>query len=77
MTHTSKSAVAEMMRVSWRAVSSIITRVVNDARAAKDPFDGLARIGIDEISYRAGPQVLDRGRRPRQRATGVGRGRPR
>ena len=32
MTHTSKSAVAEVMRVSWRAVGSIITRVVNDAR---------------------------------------------
>jgi transposase len=58
VTHTSKSAVAEVMRVAWRSVGSIITRVVADARAAKDPFEGLARIGIDEISYRKGHKYL-------------------
>ncbi len=58
VTHTSKSAVAEVMRVSWRSVGSIITRVVDDARAAKDPFEGLVRIGIDEISYRRGHKYL-------------------
>jgi transposase len=58
VTHTSKSAVAELMRVSWRSVGSIITRVVADGRAAKDPFDGLVRIGIDEISYRRGHKYL-------------------
>lgn len=58
VTHTSKSAVAELMRVAWRSVGSIITRVVADARAAKDPFEGLVRIGIDEISYRRGHQYL-------------------
>ena len=58
MTHTSKSAVAEVMRVSWRSVGAIITRVVADARAAKDPFEGLVRIGIDEISYRRGHKYL-------------------
>jgi transposase len=51
-THTSKSAVVELMRVAWRTVGAIITRVVADARAAHDPFDGLVRIGIDEISYK-------------------------
>jgi len=54
VTHTSKSAVGELLRVAWRTVGSIITRVVDDARAAHDPFDGLRRIGIDEISYRRG-----------------------
>ena len=45
VTHTSKSAVGELCRVAWRTVGSIITRVVDDARAGKDPFDGLRRIG--------------------------------
>ena len=30
----------------------------SDARAAKDPFEGLVRIGIDEISYRRGHKYL-------------------
>ena len=58
VTHTSKSAVAQLLRVAWRTVGSIITRVVTDARAATDPFDGLRRIGIDEISYRKGHKYL-------------------
>jgi len=58
VTHTSKSAVGELLRVAWRTVGSIITRVVDDARAAHDPFDGLRRIGIDEISYRKGHKYL-------------------
>jgi transposase len=39
-------------------VGAIITRVVADARAAVDPFDGLRRIGIDEISYKRGYKFL-------------------
>ena len=58
VTHTAKSTVSELMRVAWRTVGSIITRVVADARAAHDPFDGLRRIGIDEISYRRGHKYL-------------------
>jgi transposase len=42
------------MRVAWRTVGAIITRVVADGRATHDPFDGLTRIGIDEISYKRG-----------------------
>jgi transposase len=57
-THTSKSAVTELMRVAWRSVGTIITRVVADGRAARDPFEGLTRIGIDEISYRRGHEYL-------------------
>jgi len=57
-THTSKTAVVELMRVAWRTVGAIIGRVVADGRAAHDPFDGLVRIGIDEISYRRGQRYL-------------------
>ena len=52
VTHTPKSAVCELMRVAWRTVGSVISRVVADGRAADNPFDGLRRIGIDEISYK-------------------------
>lgn len=58
VTHTSKSAVVELMRVAWRTVGAIAGRVVGDARRARDPFDGLVRIGIDEISYRRGHKYL-------------------
>lgn len=50
--HTSKTAVVELMRIAWRTVGSIASRVVAEARAQHDPFDGLTRIGIDEISYK-------------------------
>jgi transposase len=58
VTHTPKSAVSELMRVAWRTVGSIVARVVADGRAAHDPFDGLTRIGIDEISYKRGHRYL-------------------
>jgi transposase len=57
-THTSKSAVGALMRIAWRTVGAIITRVVADGRAAADPFAGLRRIGIDEISYKRGHRYL-------------------
>lgn len=57
-THCSKSAVREVMRVAWRTVGSIVTRVVADARAGMDPFENLTRIGIDEISYKKGHKYL-------------------
>ena len=58
VTHSPKSTVAELMRVAWRSVGSIIARVVADGRAACDPFSGLTRIGIDEISYKRGHRYL-------------------
>ncbi|MGH3732155.1 MAG: ISL3 family transposase [Acidimicrobiales bacterium] len=58
VTHSPKSTVAALMRVAWRTVGSIIERVVTDARAAHDPFDGLRRIGVDEISYKRGHRYL-------------------
>lgn len=57
-THTSKTAVTELMRVAWRTVGAIIARVIADGQAARDPLDGLRRIGIDEISYRRGYKFL-------------------
>jgi len=58
VTHAPKSTVAELMRIAWRSVGAIIARVVADGRAAHDPFDGLTRIGIDEISYKRGQNYL-------------------
>jgi transposase len=55
---TSKSAVTDLMRVAWRTVGSIITRVIDDATALADPLDGLVRIGIDEISYKRGHKYM-------------------
>jgi transposase len=51
-THTSKSAVTELMRIAWRTVGAIIARVWADADAPGDRLDGVTRIGIDEISYK-------------------------
>ncbi len=56
--HTSKSAVGALTRVARRTVGAIIRRVVADGRAVRDPLAGLARIGIDEISYRRGQRYL-------------------
>jgi transposase len=56
--HTSKTAVVEVVRIAWATVGTIVSRVVDDARAAVDPFDGLRRIGIDEISYKRGHRYL-------------------
>ena len=55
---TSKSAVMELLRVAWRTVGSIVTRVNADIDAAIDRLEGLRRIGIDEISYKRGHRYL-------------------
>lgn len=60
---TSKSAVVELMRIGWRSVGAIVSRVHDRSRAAalaqgRDDLDGLHRIGIDEISYRRGQLYL-------------------
>jgi transposase len=52
---TSKSAVCELMRTSWRIVGSICERVLHDGQERfGDRLHGLSRIGIDEISFRRG-----------------------
>jgi len=57
-TQCSKTAVTELMRVSWRSVGNIIARVCADIDARVDRLSGLTRIGIDEISYRKGQKFL-------------------
>jgi len=47
---TSKSATCQLLRVAWRTIGSIITRVNDDVAATVDRLTGLRRIGIDEIS---------------------------
>jgi transposase len=56
--NTSKSAVAELMRVAWRTVGGICERVCAEARREVDLLSGLRRIGIDEISHRKGQRYL-------------------
>jgi transposase len=54
----SKTAVTQLMRIAWRTVGAIVTRVAADAMAGTDRFAGLRRIGIDEISYKRGHRYL-------------------
>ncbi len=56
--NTSKSAVAELMRVSWRSVGRVCERVSVEAGCDLDLLAGLRRIGIDEISHRKGQRYL-------------------
>ena len=46
------------MRIAWRTVGAIITRVWADIEPLQDRFAGLRRIGIDEISYKRGHKYL-------------------
>lgn len=55
---SSKSAVAELMRVSWRTVGAIVARVNDVIEAKVDRLAGIRRIGIDEISYKRGHKYL-------------------
>ncbi|MGH8892881.1 MAG: ISL3 family transposase [Actinomycetes bacterium] len=55
---TSKTAVGQLMRVAWRTVGAIVTRVAADAFAGVDRFAGLRRIGVDEIAYKRGYRYL-------------------
>jgi len=63
--NTSKTAVAELMRIAWRTVGWICARVTAEATAARDLLGGLRRIGIDEISVRKGQRSASRRQRNR------------
>lgn len=54
----SKTAVTDLMRIAWRTVGAVITRVSADIEANVDRLSGLSRIGIDEISYKRGHRYL-------------------
>jgi len=55
---TTKSTLEQLLRVAWRTVGAIVTRVVADGVAVRDPLVGLRRIGIDEISYKRGHRYI-------------------
>ncbi|MCA1679086.1 MAG: ISL3 family transposase, partial [Actinobacteria bacterium] len=56
--NTSKKAVAELMRVTWRTVGSICERVAAEQVAQRDLLAGLKRVGIDDFSHRKGHRYL-------------------
>lgn len=52
-----KTTISKLLRCSWEAVASIVTRVV--ATSIDDTrLNGLFRIGVDEVSYRKGHRYL-------------------
>ncbi len=54
----SKTAVENVMRISWRSVGNILERVAARLIKPRLVFANLRRIGIDEISYRRGQRYL-------------------
>ena len=56
--HAPGSVVAQLLRVTWRSVNSIVTRVVAEASGRVDQLAGLRRVGIDEIAFRKGHRYL-------------------
>lgn len=56
--HTSRSAVGELLRVAWRTVGRVCTRVAAEQASHVDRFAGLRRIGVDEIAYKKGHRYL-------------------
>jgi transposase len=56
--NASASAVAQLMRTTWRTVGWICARVADEARAQRDLLADLRRIGFDEISVRKGQTYL-------------------
>ena len=58
VTQASKTATAQLLRVAWRTVGAIVTRVVDDIDGRVERLAGLRRIGIDEISYKRGHRYL-------------------
>jgi transposase len=56
--HAALSTVAVLLRIAWRSVAAIVTRVVAELAEHTDRLAGLRRIGIDEISYRRGQRYL-------------------
>jgi transposase len=56
--HTSRTAVAALMRIAWRTVGAICKRVGADAASRVDRLATLRRIGIDEVSYKKNHHYL-------------------
>ena len=56
--HSAQSTVATLLRVAWRSVVGIVSRVVAAAEPARDPFAHLERIGIEETSSKKGQRYI-------------------
>jgi transposase len=56
--HLSKTTLSELLRIAWRSVGRIISRVVDERSTDTDRLDGLSKIGIDEVSFRKGQRYL-------------------
>jgi len=57
--HTPKSAVGELMRIAGAASAQDSSATCGRGRPARHrPFDGLVRIGIDEITTSRRPSLL-------------------
>lgn len=56
--HAAATTVSTLLRVTWRTVTDIVTRVVADSLAGTDRLDGVRRVGIDEIAHRKGHRYL-------------------
>jgi transposase len=54
---TAKSAVTELLRISWRVVGRIVTRVSADAQAKVDRFAGLTRLGVETVASNCSPCI--------------------
>jgi transposase len=58
VTRMTVTAVAEYLRVSWRSVDAVVTRVSAELAGGRDLLAGLRRIGVDEIAHRKGQRYL-------------------
>jgi transposase len=56
--HAAFTVLAALLRITWRSVAAVITRVVAERAGQTDRLTGLRRIGVDEISYRKGHRYL-------------------
>jgi transposase len=54
---TDKTTITTLLRVSWKSVAKIVVDVVAD-HLDVTRFDGLRRIGVDEVAYRKGHRYL-------------------
>jgi len=51
------SVISRLLRVTWRSVARIVTRVVGELRRG-ERLQGLRRVGVDDFSYRRGYRFL-------------------
>ena len=53
-----RTAVTQLLRITWRSVTRIVERVVAELHSRENPLADLEEIGIDEISYKKGHKYL-------------------